>query len=109
MQPLSDASTPAVAHSACGALVSLKVTSYLGCHDEAGGSGVDGDVTGHQPHVLELFVHFSVLLVGESFDGAGEDHPLFLSEGQCNGVSASAGHKRLIDTTVVDCLQLKVS
>ena len=55
--------------------------THLCCHDKAGGSGVDGDVTSHQSHILELFVHFSVFLVGEGFDGAGKDHSLLLSEG----------------------------
>lgn len=77
-------------------------TAYLCCHDEAGGSGVDGDVASHQSDILELFVHFSVLLVGEGFDGAGEDHSLFLSEGQCNGISTKGRHKRWIDMTIVN-------
>lgn len=57
-----------------------KTVAHLCCHDEARGGGVDGDVTGHQSHVLKLFVHLSVLLVGEGLDGAGEDHSLLLSE-----------------------------
>lgn len=67
--------------------------SYLCCHDEAGGGGVDGDITSHQSHILELFVHLSVLLVGQGLDGAGEDHSLLLSEGQCNGISTRGGFK----------------
>lgn len=62
--------------------------SYLCCHDEAGGGGVDGDITSHQSHILELLIHLSVLLVGEGLDGAGENHSLLLSEGQCNGIPA---------------------
>ncbi len=65
--------------------------SHLCCHDETRSGRVDGDITGHQSHVLELFVHLSVLLVGESFDGTGKDHSLLLSEGQCNGISAREG------------------
>lgn len=60
--------------------------SYLCCHYEAGGGGVDGDITSHQSHILELLIHLSVLLVGEGLDGAGEDHSLLLPEGQCNGI-----------------------
>lgn len=66
--------------------LSYNITSHLCCHDEAGGSGVDGDVTGHQPHVLEFLIHLPVFLVGEGLDGTGEDHSLFLSESQCNGI-----------------------
>lgn len=66
---------------------------YLCCHDEAGGSRVDGNIPGHQSHILKLFVHLSVLLVWESFDGAGEDYSLLLSKGQCDSVSARGGHK----------------
>lgn len=68
------------------------VTSHLCGHDEAGGSGVDGDVTGHQTHILEFLIHLPVLLVGEGLDGTGEDHSLFLSERQCNGVPVRGGH-----------------
>ena len=32
----------------------------LRCHNQAGGSGVDGDVPGHQSHVRELLVKLSV-------------------------------------------------
>lgn len=60
--------------------------SHLCSHDEAGSCGVDGDIASHQSHILELLIHLSVLLVGEGLDGAGKDHPLLLSEGQCNGV-----------------------
>lgn len=67
--------------------------SNLCCHDQAGCSGVDGDVSSHQTHVLKLFVHFSVFLVGQSLDGAGEDHSLFLSESQSNGISARGGYE----------------
>lgn len=67
--------------------------SHLCCHDEAGGGGVDGDITGHQPYILKLFVHLSVLLVGKGLDGAGEDHSLLLSKGQCNGISTSRGYE----------------
>lgn len=62
--------------------------SHLCCHDEAGSGGVDGDVSSHQTDILELFIHLSVFLVGQSLDGAGEDHSLLLSEGQSNGISA---------------------
>lgn len=68
--------------------------SYLCCHDEAGGGGVDGDITSHQSNILELLIHFPVLLVGEGLDGAGKDHSLFLSEGQCNGISTE-GEQRV--------------
>lgn len=61
-------------------------TAHLCCHDKAGGSGVDGDVPGHQPHILEFLIHLPVFLVGEGFDGTGENHSLFLSECQCNGI-----------------------
>lgn len=64
-----------------------KTSSHLCCHDEAGGSRVDGDVTGHQPHILELLIHLSVLLVGQGLDWAGEDDSLLLSESQCYGIS----------------------
>ena len=40
--------------------------SYLGGHDNAGGAGINGDVTSHQPHILELFIHLPVLLVTQS-------------------------------------------
>lgn len=53
---------------------------YLSGHDKAGGSGVDGDITGHQANILELFVHLSVLLVTQGLDGAGEDDPLLLPQ-----------------------------
>lgn len=66
--------------------LSLNTTPHLCCHDKAGGSGVDGDVTSHQPHVLELLIHLSVFLVGEGLDWTGENHSLFLSECQCNGI-----------------------
>ena len=68
---------------------------YLCRHDEAGRGGVDGDVASHQTDVLELFVHFSVLLVGQGLDGAGEDHPLLLSQCQRNSVPAGRGPRRL--------------
>ena len=64
-----------------------KRDSNLCCHDEAGSGGVDGDVTGHESHILELFIHLSVLLVGEGLDGAGEDDPLLLSESERYGIS----------------------
>lgn len=67
--------------------------SYFCCHDEAGGGGVDGDITSHQSHILELLVHLSVLLVGEGLDGAGEDHSLLLSEGQCDGIPTRGRYK----------------
>lgn len=60
--------------------------SHLCCHDETRCSGVDGDVPRHQPHILELFEHLSILLVGEGFDGAGEDNSLLLSESQSYGI-----------------------
>ena len=60
--------------------------SYLRCHDEAGSGGVDGDVAGHQAHILELFVHLPVLLVAQGLDRAGEDDPLLLPECQGDGV-----------------------
>lgn len=60
--------------------------SHLCSHDETGSCGVDGDIASHQSHILELLIHLSVLLVGEGLDGAGKDHPLLFSEGQCNGV-----------------------
>lgn len=60
---------------------------YLCCHDETGGGGVDGDIAGHQSHILKLLVHLPVLLVGQGLDGAGEDHSLLLSERQGNSVS----------------------
>lgn len=69
-------------------IISDKTAAHLCRHDEAGGGGVDGDITGHQSHILELLVHLSVLLVGEGLDGAGEDHPLLLSKGQRNGIPA---------------------
>ena len=68
---------------------------YLCRHDEAGCGGVDGDVASHQTDVLELFVHFSVLLVGQGLDGAGEDHPLLLSQCQRYSVPAGRGPRRL--------------
>lgn len=67
--------------------------THLCCHDKAGGSGVDGDVAGHQPHILEFLIHLPVFLVGEGLDGTGEDHSLFLSESQCNGIPVRGGHK----------------
>ena len=69
--------------------------SYLCRHDEAGSGGVDRDVTSHQTDVLELFVHLSVLLVGQGLDGAGEDHPLLLSQCQRYSIPAGRGHRRL--------------
>lgn len=66
--------------------LSLNTISHLCCHDKARGSGVDGDVTSHQPHVLEFLIHLPVFLVGEGLDGTGENHSLFLSECQCNGI-----------------------
>lgn len=69
---------------------------YLCCHDEARGSGVDGDVTCHQSYILKLFVHLSVLLVGESLDGAGEDHSLLLPESQRNSISAERYQRKLL-------------
>lgn len=72
-------------------LLSWELFAYLRCHDEAGGSGVDGDIASHQAHILELFVHLSVLLVGQGLDGAGEDHPLLFPE--CQRYSVPAGWK----------------
>ena len=54
---------------------------YLSGHDKAGGSGVDGDITGHQANILELFVQLSGLLVTPGLEGAGEDYPLLPSQG----------------------------
>lgn len=70
-------------------MTNLTVFSFhLGCHDETGGSGVDCDITRHQTHVLKLFIHLSVFLVGQGLDRAGEDDSLLLSEGQSDGISA---------------------
>lgn len=74
----------------------IVVFFYLCCHDEARGSRVDGDVTCHQSYILKLFVHLSVLLVGESLDGAGEDHSLLLPESQRNGISAERYQRKLL-------------
>lgn len=59
---------------------------YLSGHDEAGGSGVNGHISSHQTHILELLVHLSVLLITQGFNGAGEDHTLLLPQSQSNGV-----------------------
>lgn len=59
---------------------------YLSGHDEAGGSRVNSYVSSHQSHILELLVHLSVFLITQSFNGAGEDHSLFLPQSQSNGV-----------------------
>lgn len=66
---------------------SFKTPPHLCCHDEAGGCRVNGDITSHQSHILELLIHLPVLLVGKSLDGAGKDHPLLLSKGQCYSIS----------------------
>lgn len=88
--------------------LTFDITPHLCCHDKAGGSGVDGDVTSHQPHVLEFLIHLSVFLVGEGLDGTGEDHSLFLSERQCNGIPARGGdgHQGFISTMFWGCLFL---
>lgn len=85
--------------------LTFNITPHLCCHDKTGGSGVDGDVTSHQPHVLEFLIHLSVFLVGEGLDGTGEDHSLFLSERQCNGIPARGGdkHQGFISTNILGC------
>lgn len=67
--------------------------SYLSGHNQAGGCGVDGDISSHQSHILELLIHLSVFLVTQGFDGAGENHPLLLPQGQGNGISSWTGKK----------------
>ena len=39
---------------------------YLCCHDDTGCTRIDGDITSHQPHILKLFLHLTVLLVTKS-------------------------------------------
>lgn len=75
----------------------LRRGSHLCCHDKTGGGRVDGNVTSHQSHVLELFIHLSVLLVREGFDGAGEDDPLLLSKSQSDGIPTGGENK--LDTS----------
>lgn len=79
--------------------------TYLSGHDEAGRCGVDGDISGHQTHVLKLFVHLAVLLITQSFDGAGEDHTLLLSQSQSNGIPAHTQDSNYLIITVRLMLQ----
>ena len=39
--------------------------THLGCHDEAGGTRVDGNITSHQSDILKLFIHLTILLVAK--------------------------------------------
>lgn len=83
----SDQTSSTTLHRKCMTLLGITV-SHLCCHHKAGSGGVDGDISSHQTNILEILIHLSVFLVGQSLDGAGEDHSLLLSEGQSNGISA---------------------
>lgn len=82
--------------------------SHFCCHDETGGSGVDGDVTSHQPHVLEFLIHLPVFLVREGLDGTGEDDSLFLSERQRDGIPVRGGHKHRYRTRPIVWLKRRI-
>ena len=58
-------------------------------HDETRRRRVDGDVTGHETNVLELFEQFPVLLVTQGLDGGRVDHPLFISQRHRNCIPGS--------------------
>jgi len=55
-----------------------RIDSNLSGHDEATGSGIDGDVTRHQADVFELLGELAVLLVGQRLDRRRVDDALLL-------------------------------
>ena len=46
----------------------MAIDTYLSGHDETTSSGIDGDISSHEPNILELFKQLSVFLITQSFD-----------------------------------------
>ena len=82
------------------------VTTYFSSHDETRGRGVDGDITGHQAYVVELFEQISVLLIAQGFDRRGVDDTLLVTQGhgdsvQCDHCLTSRGVRTDQDTVAL--------
>jgi hypothetical protein len=73
---LSDDLTAAIDH----------IPQDLCSHHQACSALVDGDITSHQSYIAEFLFEFSVLLIGECFDGRCVDDSTVIFQGECDRV-----------------------